>query len=71
MVLWPGYRHDSGSAVVMVVELVGCILVHLQRRHWTRATSGVEDRLVDACFGRPRRAEAVIQQVVNAWVSAS
>lgn len=54
----------------MVVDRVSGIFIHLQRRQWTRATSDVEDRLVDAWLSRLGRREAITQEVVNVWIPA-
>lgn len=54
----------------MVIERVSGILIHLQRKQWTGATSEVEDRIVDAWLCRSRRCEAVAEEVVNVWISA-
>ena len=54
----------------MVIERVSGVLIRLQLRQWTRATSDVEDRLVDAWLSRCGRREAIAKEIPNVGISA-
>ena len=54
----------------MVIEGVSGILIHLQPRQWARATSDVEDRLVDTWVSRWRSRETVAKEICNLGISA-
>lgn len=55
----------------MKVDRVRGILVYLQRRNWTDATSQVEDRRVDTWLSQCRRRETVAGEYLDVWTVAS